>query len=208
MKKSLLILFSAILIGIQPVMAKNVKVQSMSNFSTANPSQTLDLKIVDGFITKNGAVVRPNTIIIGDVCNVQQPKRLKRNGTFSYLPKEYIDPETGTHHPIDHLIVGKYSSLSDVSAAKIIETGAVVAGDKLIGAYVGPSVALVKGVVQNEEGNRAKSAAVAVYESTPLSYINKGKDLEIKEGQVFVMSFKLKDDDDDDDNDDNYNQND
>ena len=52
MKKSLLILFSAILIGIQPVMAKNVKVQSMSNFSTANPSQTLDLKIVDGMVNE------------------------------------------------------------------------------------------------------------------------------------------------------------
>ena len=47
--------------------------------------------------------------------------------------------------------------------------------------------------VKNEEGNRAKSAAVSVYESTPLSYASKGKELEFKKGQIFIMNFKLKD---------------
>ena len=46
---------------------------------------------------------------------------------------------------------------------------------------------------KNEEGNRAKSAIVSVYESTPLSYANKGEELEFKTGQIFIMNFKLKD---------------
>ena len=61
-----------------------------------------------------------------------------------------------------------------------------------IGSFVGPSVALVEGTIKNEQGNRAKSAVVSVYESTPLSYANKGKELEFKKGQIFVMNIKLK----------------
>lgn len=58
----------------------------------------------------------------------------------------------------------------------------------------------MQGAVKNEQGNRAKSAAVSVYENSPLSYINKGKELEIQEGQIFVMSFKqIKDDEEDKD---------
>ena len=62
----------------------------------------------------------------------------------------------------------------------------------LIGSFVAPAVGLVEGVVKNEDGNRAKSAVVGAYERTPLSYANKGQEIEFKQGQVFVMSFKLK----------------
>ena len=61
----------------------------------------------------------------------------------------------------------------------------------LIGSFVAPTVGLVEGAVKNEKGNRAKSAVVSAYESTPLSYANKGKDLEFKKGQIFIMNFKL-----------------
>lgn len=33
---------------------------------------------------------------------------------------------------------------------------------------------------------------VSAYESTPLSYVIKGKDLEFQKGQIFIMNFKLK----------------
>lgn len=33
---------------------------------------------------------------------------------------------------------------------------------------------------------------VSAYESTPLSYVSKGKDLEFQKGQIFIMNFKLK----------------
>ena len=48
MKKALIIL-SAFLI-MQPVMAKNVKVEALSNFSTANPPKTWKLKVIEGFV--------------------------------------------------------------------------------------------------------------------------------------------------------------
>ena len=65
----------------------------------------------------------------------------------------------------------------------------------LIGSFVAPAVGLVEGAVKNERGNRAKSAAISAYESTPLSYANKGKELEFQSGQIFIMNFKLKNED-------------
>ena len=52
MRKILLIILFSMLM--QPVMAKNVKVESMSDFSTANPPKTWEVKVVEGFVTKNG----------------------------------------------------------------------------------------------------------------------------------------------------------
>ena len=66
----------------------------------------------------------------------------------------------------------------------------------LIGSFVAPTVGLVEGAVKNEKGNRAKSAAISAYENTPLSYANKGKEIEIKNGQIFIMNFKLKSEED------------
>ena len=194
MKKILLIsLF--ILLGFQPVMAKNVKVEAMSDFSTANPPKTWDLKIVEGFVTKDGYEAAAGSVITGNIVDVSEPKRLKRNASFRFVPVKYYDIKTGETYTVQKEIVGKYNSLGDITAGEVIEQGAITAGNHFISATIGPGVALVKGVVKNEEGNRAKSAVVSVYESTPLSYISKGKEMEIKQGQQFLMSFKLKDED-------------
>jgi len=199
MKKTLLILSLIILASIQPVLAKNVKVEALSGFSTANPPQTWDLKILDTFATKSGFVVSEGSVITGKITDVTEPKRLKRNASFKFIPVSYYDIKNGHTYSVSQNIVGKYNSMGDITAGEVIEQGAIAAGNHFISATIGPGVALVKGAVKNEEGNRAKSAAVSVYESTPLSYISKGKEMEIKAGQVFSMSFKLKDEDEDED---------
>ena len=50
--------------------------------------------------------------------------------------------------------------------------------------------------VKNEQGNRLKSTAVAVYEGSPISYIQKGEAIEIRQGQHFYMNFKIDNDND------------
>jgi len=193
--KKIVLFLTLILVVSQPVIAKNVKVEALSDFSTANPKSLWEVKVVNGFTTKSGCEIPANSIIKGKITNVTDPKRLKRDASFNFVVTELYNPKTDKEIAVKKSIIGKYSSLTDVTPLKVIEKGAITAGDKLVGAYIGPSVALVKGVAQNEEGNRAKSAVVSVYESTPISYVSKGKELEIKQGQVFVMSFKAKDDD-------------
>ena len=109
------------------------------------------------------------------------------------MPKVYYDPQIGYSQEVKRDFEGKYSSMSDLDAKTVVKKGAVTAGNLFIGSFVAPAVGFVEGAVKNEEGNRAKSAVVSAYESTPLSYASKGKDIELKSGQVFIMSFKLKD---------------
>ena len=194
MKKFLLAL-SAFLI-INPVMAKNVKVQAMSNFSTANPPKVWKVKVLETFTADNGVIVHKNTIVEGNIVNVKSPQRLKRNATFKFVPKTYYDPQDGITKAVKRDFEGKYSSTSNIDKKSLAKTGAISAGNMLIGSFVAPTVGLVEGVVANKEGNRAKSAVVGAYERTPLSYANKGQEMEFKQGQIFVMSFKLKGEED------------
>lgn len=190
MKKVLLIL--SVLLIINPVMAKNVKVEALSGFSTANPSQTWKLKVKESFVMEDGTMVRANTIVEGKVVEVAGPKSLKRNATFKFVPVKYYDPKDDLTKNVKRDFEGKYSTMSEINTKYVVKKGAVTAGNMLIGSFVAPAVGLVEGAVKNEKGNRAKSAVVSAYESTPLSYASKGKDIEIKKGQVFIMNFKQK----------------
>jgi hypothetical protein len=190
MRKLVLTLLLFILIS-TPTFAKNIKVEALSDFSTATPPKTWKLKIVDGFVEGDGYVVCADSILEGNIESITQPKRLKRNATFEFIPTKYYDSSTGKTYPIKQDIVGQYSCLNGVTVGSVVKQGAVMAGSHFICGFIGPGVALVEGAVKNEEGNIAKSAAVSVYESTPLSYVGKGKELEFKQGQVFIMNFKM-----------------
>lgn len=203
MKKTL-ILLAVILLGFQPVMAKNVKVQAMSDFTTANPPETWELKIVEDVTTKDELVISAGSIITGKIEDVTEPKRLKRNATFVFIPVSLYDAGKKQTFSIDQNVQGKYSSMSGISAGSLAKSGAVFVGNKLVDGFFGPGVALVEGAVKNEQGNRAKSAAVSLYESTPLSYASKGKEMEIKKDQIFIMSFKTKDEETEEQNKPNY----
>ena len=202
--KKLLLFFTITVLACSPAMAKNVKVEAMSDFSTANPPKTWEVKIVDGFTTKNGSEIYSGSKIKGRIEGITDPKRLKRNANFNFIPYEYYDSVSKRTYSVNKSFIGKYSSMTDITPGAVIEQGAIMAGSHFISGFIGPSVALVKGAVKNEEGNRAKSAAISVYESTPISYINKGKDIEIKKGQVFIMSFKTLDDETEEENKPNY----
>ena len=51
----------------------------------------------------------------------------------------------------------------------------------------------VEGAVKNEEGNRFKSGAMAAYDATPISLVEKGDAIVIKEGNFMYLKFKIVD---------------
>lgn len=202
MKRFLLILTSFLIIN--PVIAKNIKVEALSDFSTVNPPKIWKIKIIEGFVADNGQAVHPNTIVEGKIIDVTSPKRLKRAAAFTFVPQTYYDPRIGYTQDVKRDFQGKYSSKTDMTAKNVAKKGALTAGNLLVGSFVAPAVGLVEGAVKNSEGNRAKSAVVSAYENTPLSYASKGKELEFKKGQVFIMNFKLKSEEELEENKPNY----
>ena len=187
MKKTLLTVMLLFLVQ-SCVEARNVKVEALSSFSTANPPKTWQVKTMEDIEVKDHGTIPTGSIITGKIENIRGPQRGKRNARFTFVPI-YLDVE-GQVYAINKNIKGEYSFLTNLTAESITKKGVVVVGNKVLDGFFGPGVAVVEGAVKNEEGNRAKSAAVSLYESTPLSYISKGKELEIPEGFNFIMSFK------------------
>ena len=93
MKRFLLVLTAFLIIN--PVFAKNIKVEALSDFSTVNPPKTWKIKVIEGFVADNGQVVNSNTILEGKIIDVASPKRLKRAATFTFVPQTYYDPQVG-----------------------------------------------------------------------------------------------------------------
>lgn len=195
MKKLLYIFF--LFLFMQPVFAQNVKVEALSDFSTTNPPKTWKIKIVEGFTTKEGKIVYPNSIIEGDIIEVKSPKRLKRGASFKFVPKTYLNPHEVEKKEVKNDFVGKYSKLAS-NKKDLAKSTTLTAGNMLISPLVGIGVGLVEGAVKNEKNNRAKSAVISAYKNTPFSYVEKGEELEFKQGDIFVMKFKLNNDKEED----------
>jgi len=188
--KRILLVTVLMLLGFQPSMAKNVKVEALSDFSTANPPKTWKVKVIEDTTLKNGNILNSGSIIEGKIENVKGPARLKRNATFVFVPTTYYDAKTNASSSVKKDFTGKYNAKGDLNAKTVATESAIFVGNQLANGVIGPAVGLVQGVIKNEEGNRAKSAAMGAYKRTPLSYASKGNELEVKQGQVFVMSFK------------------
>jgi hypothetical protein len=193
--KKVIILFLLSILYVSPVFAKNVKVEALSDFSTQNPPETWSVKVVEGFVTQDGYTIYTDSILKGKIEDVTEPKRLKRDATFKFIPTSYYDSNTKSTYKVSQDMVGSYSFLSDVSVGSVVKQGAIMASSHFICGFISPGVALVEGAVKNEEGNRAKSAAISVYESSPISYVSKGKELDIKKGDIFIMNFQMLDED-------------
>ena len=169
--------------------AKDIKVSAMSDFSTANPPEIWKVKVVQGVTTKSGFEVCVGSIFEGKIDQVVAPKRLKQNAKFVFVPIKYYDSVDGKVYEIEQNIKGKYSFKSDTSFQSVARKGIETVGNHFADGLFGPGLAIVEGAIKNEEGNRAKSMAKSLYKKLPISYIDKGNEIVINEGQVFVMSF-------------------
>lgn len=170
--------------------AQTIEVSAIDAISTAKPQKTISVRLIDPLEIPNEQILNSGVILTGDLTDVVSPKRLKRDAGFSFNPNTYID-EQGKTHKITSNITAKYT--------KPIDKGQLAKDTALgIGSFfvkgLSTGVAAVEGAVKNEEGNRLKSSATSVYKSSPLSYVEKGKELYIEPGQTFFLKFADNDD--------------
>jgi hypothetical protein len=187
MKKILLFL----LLIASPVWAVSIEVEALQDFSTVRPAKTLRVQTTTN-IYFDELLIPQGAVLTGSVFDVRSPKRLKQNASFSFIPTSYSVGNKQTS--INGKFIGKYAATLD--KGKLATNAALSAGNHLIMPFLSTGFHLVKGAVKNEEDNRLKSSAIAAYEASPLSYVEKGKDLEIRKGDVFVLKFHENDDED------------
>ena len=204
MYKKLFILFSVIILHVSASFgAVQLKVSSQQEFRTDNPSEYIKVK-VNKDTTLGKYELKQNDILKCKVLQVVDPKRGKRNAVFYVQPVCYSD--YGKVTQINDEYYGKYSkTVLSKEEIKNLPKGKIVKGAALaVGSYffkgLSTGVSFAQGVIQNEEDNRLKSGVVQAYKDSPLSYVEKGEQLDINIGDEFYLVFKLDNDEDDEPN--------
>ena len=165
--------------------AKTIEVVSLSEFSTAKPPASITIQLLDSVDLDETTTLYEGAIVQGNLVDVVSPKRLKKDATFSFEPTSYKDTN-GDTKVLHTNVVAKYSKTLD--KIQLAKSAAVGVGGMFVKG-LGTGVAAVEGAVKNEEGNPIKSAAVSVYKASPISYVEKGKDLVIRNNQIFYLKF-------------------
>lgn len=200
MRRKLVLLLACLLFQMTAAFAAvQMKVIAINEFKTDKPSDSLDVRVVEA--TELGKYnLGVNSTLHCKVIKVIEPKRGKRNASFFVQPLYYIDGDNNTVK-IEEEIYGKYSKfvlskeeLKKIPPFKVMKTAALAVGNYFI---KGLSIAYSfgEGVVKNEQDNRLKSGVTNAYESSPLSIISEGEQLDIKVGEDFYLVFKMKEDD-------------
>lgn len=166
--------------------AQTVEVRALDSFSTAKPPKSVSVQLLEPLELTESITLGIGDVMTGDLIDVVSPKRLKRDAGFSFSVKSYKDSKGNLHQVKPH-IVASYSK--PIDKGELAKNAALGVGSFFVkGLSVG--VAAVSGAVKNEEGNRVKSSAVSAYESSPLSLVEKGEDLNIEESMHFFLKFK------------------
>ncbi|MCM1265878.1 MAG: hypothetical protein NC200_06730 [Candidatus Gastranaerophilales bacterium] len=170
-----------------PTLADTMAVQAVTPISTERPDEILKVRVIRD-CTLGDIELKIGYIIEGKMLTVTDPKRLKRDASFSFYPMNYIDSDgNSTHIPV--LYIGNFTPKFEVDAGKLAKTAVLSVGDHFIKG-ISYGFYAVQGAVQNDDGNRISSAFNSVYKNSPLSYIEKGSQLDIKPSTCFGLKFK------------------
>lgn len=190
MKKFCWTIFLLLIMLSQPVLAKPIAVEALSDFTTENPPKEMSIKLLEDIAVDDTLTIKAETIVDGNVVDVTDPKRLKRNASFTFVPTSYKD-ERGQVVVIKNYYPAKYTT--KINKGQLAKSAALGVGSFFVkGLSIGYSA--VEGAIKNEKDNRFKSSVTEVYQDSPLSYVEKGEELVIEKGQLFFLNFRTKDD--------------
>lgn len=189
--KKILLIFVMILFT-SPAFAATIKVESLSDFTTERPLAALTVKAATDLEIDDEIMIFAGYTLKGDIVDVSSPKRLKRDAGFTFVLKEYTDHD-GKKHTVQKPVKGKFTTNFDYKG--VAKSAALTVGNHFVKG-ISAGYTAVEGAVKNEEDNRLKSSAFALYESSPFSYVEKGHDIVIKKNDIFILNFKVKNEED------------
>jgi len=166
-------------------------------FSTAEPSKTFQVRLDETVELEDGSRLNANSILYGNVFQVEDGLRGKRQGYFKFYLQKYITDE-GVIDVRRKNIVIKVSHYEPIDkkevAKKVATTGATTVASKVLKVPgISQGVSFVKGAVKAEDGeNRLKNGAKQVYKDSPLSYVEKGTSLILKSGEQVKLHFSIE----------------
>ena len=182
------LLFLTLNAAIADILPSNVYVVTEKdiNHSEINKNQILEFLALDNYGVDDGIIINKGDIVKVKIKDYVKPKRGKRNG---YYKIEYIGDN------------GTLSGTMKVSTPKDLKDIAKSAGISITGHILkvpgfSQAIAVSKGLISpNQDESRLKSAGKNLYESTPLTYIEKGSDFCVEKDGIIVLKLKPENND-------------
>ena len=176
------------------VFANIMRMEMVSDFSSENPQNRIQLKLLQDAFVYDNEFFLSNTIINCDVIDVVDPKRLKRSASFSCKPVNYARSGEELKEFKDELNLKFLKILDKKEITKSVATTAASSAASYFVPGLGIGVKAVAGAIEAENGERLKAGFHSAYESTPLSYIEKGMDLDLVPGDIILVNISKKTD--------------
>ena len=193
MKKWLCLLSAMVFSAASVCAAEILQVESLTKFSTAEYPAEVQLRALNDINLSTDIQIKEGYTVTGKLTDVSSPKRLKRDAKFSFMPLYYVD-YSGKTNMIKEPVEGKFTKDIEINKGELAKSAALTVGNHFLqGLSMGYYA--VEGAVKNESDNRFKSSVKSVYEHSPLSYVEKGQDIEINVHDVFGLKFKVDDED-------------
>ena len=196
-KTILVALFLCLLFTQQSVEAKTYKIIAYCQdkvSTTENIPQYLTLKVPSQTIAGGKIHLENEALLRVKITNIYPAKRGKRDGYIETKLIAYSLPQKGNEavDVSEQELELKINSYKETDFKGLAQTTATSVVSHVVGIpFLNQGVAAVKGAVKPIEGNsRIKSAGISAYKSTPLTYFEKGKELNINPGQKLTISFK------------------
>lgn len=185
--KKLIILLALSLFCITPALADTMAVQAVTTIDTTTPDKIIKVRVLRDCKLADISLKIGYTLE-GKMLSVTEPKRLKKDASFTFFPMNYTDLNGNTKH-IPTLYVGTFSPKFEIDKKQLAKSAALTVGNHFVNG-LSMGYRAVEGAITNEEGNVLKSAASNVYEHSFVSYVEKGEDLNIKPDTCFGLKFK------------------
>lgn len=201
MKKFFLLMLSYIFLTTSMTFAATykIKAEALNSFSTANPEETLKVKILDDYEFGNGIILPRNSEFNTTVFKIRNEKIGKLDAAlFVKINSATIPTEKGqkTVKIKNEKAIAKVSVYDPKTFDMIdftLDTGATVAG--LFVKNLTYPINFARGIVMPDEecDSRLESGFKTMYKKSIFSYVEKGDEVEFKEGELIVLTVKLND---------------
>ena len=187
MKKLFILLFIFLAIPLT-ASAKVIKVQAITPFDSNNPPHNFSIRLKDNIINEDVSFYK-GMVMSGYIYQTIPPKRLTQDASFIFIPTKYVDFQ-GSVHPLTNVVCKHTTRFKPKEA---ITNALYVFGTVPIMAVTAGYYA-TEGAINNKQPNQKdtlKASAENVYENSPLSLIEKGDFLRIKQNQDFLLNFVI-----------------
>lgn len=200
-KKILISLSCLVLLSNAALAAKfKLVVEVLEPFDSNNPPKTLTTRVIEEYQFNNGYRIEKGCMFEGEVTEIIQPKRGKRDGYFYYKPITYTRPSKDNEQMVieDGLLTAvkaKYYKPLDKKEIAF-DAAATTAGFFVHG--ISYPINFARGVIEPYDGkNRLTSGVQKVYEKSPLVYALKGESMKLMQGDIITLIFYYDRDEDD-----------